>query len=221
MLVVGFLHGVSAAAWTDQLAGFTAAYGIWALSRVGMSQSNIAGRTASSISAALRADASLAAWRDPIAALALRYAFPTIASSREVVVAGSLMGYGASQADGYRQAGIYVGRILKGEKPINLPVEPPHKVRVYDKSKNCQGTRHQGTPDVPCPRRQSYRVTSRRLAVSGAVVRTANVGNRCRDPWPYHCTSGAAANSGCERKNWRCLMPPLLCRKCFSNVGEN
>ena len=76
------------------------------------------------------ADAFFSARRDQIAALALRYVLPTIASSREAAVAGNLMGYGAGQAEGYRRAGVYVGRILKGEKPNELPVELPTKFEL-------------------------------------------------------------------------------------------
>lgn len=60
-----------------------------------------------------------------IAALAERHRVPTIAHSREFAVAGGLMSYGANLTDAYRLAGIYAGRILKGEKPAELPVIEP------------------------------------------------------------------------------------------------
>ena len=65
--------------------------------------------------------------RDQIAALSLRHMLPVALSSPESVVAGTLMFYGANFVDFYRQAGIYVGRILKGEKPADLPVVQPTK----------------------------------------------------------------------------------------------
>jgi putative ABC transport system substrate-binding protein len=68
--------------------------------------------------------------RERIAALALRHALPSVYARREYAVAGGLMSYGTNLSDIYRQAGVYVGRILKGAQPADLPIVQSTKLEL-------------------------------------------------------------------------------------------
>ena len=69
--------------------------------------------------------------QEQLAALAVRHAMPAVFESREFVAAGGLMSYGGSLTDSYRLTGVYTGRILKGEKPGELPVQQGTKVEMF------------------------------------------------------------------------------------------
>jgi putative tryptophan/tyrosine transport system substrate-binding protein len=69
--------------------------------------------------------------RVQLATLTARHAVPAMFADRQYVEAGGLTSYGSNVTDMYRQVGIYTGRILKGEKPANLPVQQSAKVEMF------------------------------------------------------------------------------------------
>jgi putative ABC transport system substrate-binding protein len=78
----------------------------------------------------IAAGAVFNAWAERLATLAARYAMPAIYQYREFAAAGALMSYGGSITDQYRLVGVYTGRILKGEKPADLPVQQTTKLEL-------------------------------------------------------------------------------------------
>jgi ABC-type uncharacterized transport system substrate-binding protein len=76
-------------------------------------------------------DTFFATHSEQLAALAVRHAVPAIHQSRDFAIAGGLMSYAGSFMESHRQAGVYTGRILKGDKPANLPVHRVTKVELF------------------------------------------------------------------------------------------
>lgn len=94
-----------------------------------------------------------------LAALAAKHAVPTVSSSSAFTAAGGLVSYGADIVDAYRLSGGYVGRILKGEKPADLPVQQATKIELRINLKAAGAWRHRAA-DAPWPRRRGDRITS-------------------------------------------------------------
>src|SRR5262249_28368221 len=78
----------------------------------------------------ISADPFFTSHSEQLAALAVRHAIPAVDARREFALAGVLATYGSDIAESYRLAGIYTGRILRGEKPANLPVQQATKVEL-------------------------------------------------------------------------------------------
>ena len=78
----------------------------------------------------IAADGLFSSRIEQLATLTLRHRVPAIFQDRTFVAAGGLMSYGSSARDSYRLAGLYTGRILKGDKPADLPVQQATKVEL-------------------------------------------------------------------------------------------
>ena len=94
-----------------------------------------------------------------LAALAVRHAVPAITQSRDFPLAGGLMSYGGDFDQSHRHTGIYAGRILKGEKPADLPVQRVTKVELFINLKAADALGLSFPPSLLAQRRQGDRVT--------------------------------------------------------------
>ena len=96
--------------------------------------------------------------RDLIIALAARHRLPAVYSERNFVTGGGLISYGADLSEGYRSAAGYVDRILKGEKPADLPVQNADQVRPGRQPQDRQSTRSHRAAVAARPRGRGDRV---------------------------------------------------------------
>ena len=103
--------------------------------------------------------------RELIIALAVRHRLPAVYPFRSFTVTGGLMSYGIDPTDQFRQAAGYVDRILKGEKPADLPVQAPTKFELVDQSQDRQGAWPHAAAISPRPRRRGDRIRTRFAAV--------------------------------------------------------
>ncbi len=95
---------------------------------------------------------------EQLAALTVRHAMPAVFTYREFAVAGGLMSYGGSITDSYRQVGVYIGRILRGEKAIDLPVQQSTKVELILNLKTAKNSRPPRAALAVRPRRRGDRI---------------------------------------------------------------
>ena len=100
--------------------------------------------------------------RDLIAGLAARHRLPAVYPFRYFVTAGGLLSYGPDLNDQFRRAAGYINRILKGEKPADLPVRR-HQVRAGDQPENREGAQPRRAADAARPRRRGDRVKRPRI----------------------------------------------------------
>ena len=103
-------------------------------------------------------DGILIRQRKQLGALAVRHAVPAIFQTSDFVAAGGLMSYGANLTDAYRQVGIYTGRILKGEKPADLPVQQSTKVELVLNLKTAKALGLDCAATAARPRRRGDRI---------------------------------------------------------------
>ena len=112
--------------------------------------------------------------REKLAALAIKYSLPAISFRREFLSAGGLLSYGSNFEIGYRQAGVYAGRILAGAKPAELPVMQPTKFELVVNLKTAKTIGLAVSEVIPATRRRGDRI--------GQLTSPAVTFGTCRPP---------------------------------------
>ena len=126
------------------------------------------------------ASAATIRYRDLIISLAARHKLPAVYWERFFVAAGGLISYGPNLIDNYRHAAGYVDRILKGEKPADLPVQAPTKYETGDQPEDRQGTGPHISASGACPRRRGDRIGMPFAAVRWSLLAQSGQSNRGR-----------------------------------------
>ena len=129
------------------------------------------------------ASSPAAVHRDLIITLAARHRVPAVYPYRYFVAAGGLACYGPDTIDQYRRAAGYIDRILKGEKPADLPVQAADEVRAGDQPQDRQGARPRRAADAARPRRRGDRVIRREfITLLGGAAAAWPLAARAQQP---------------------------------------
>ncbi len=121
--------------------------------------------------------------RDLIITLAARHKLPAVYSDRFFVAAGGLISYGADYVDQYRRAAGYVDRILKGEKPADLPVQAPTKYELVINLKTAKALGLDRAADAARPRRRGDRMRRREfITLLGGAAAAWPLAARAQQP---------------------------------------